>query len=292
MLSGRRSVWICVPRRFMIFGMTGPDLRTRIAALDVFTPPEERNAVFDAVIEDRDAELVDLLLDQLEGFLDERQCERLLELALDREASAELRARAAIALGPAMELWEMERDDPFPVEGEEFTFDPEVAERIHRSLLALVRDEEAPKLVRRRAFEAAVRSLSEEHDALIRRFWGDSDPEWRLTAMFAMGQNTRYEREVLAAIDDGSLDPVVRAEAFRSAAGLDLREVVGRAEAIAADAGESEDLRGGAMVAFARFAPLEAAELLERIAREERGELQDLARFLLEEIEEGSFDDW
>jgi hypothetical protein len=271
--------------------MTGPDLRKRIAALDVFTPPEERNAVFDAVIEDRDAELVDLLLDHLEGFLDERQCERLVELALDREASAELRARAAIALGPAMELWEIERD-PFPVGGEELTFDPEVAERIHRSLLALVRDEEAPKLVRRRAFEAAVRSLSDDHDALIRRFWGDSDPEWRLTAMFAMGQNTRYEKEVLAAIDDASLDPVVRAEAFRSAAGLDLREASGRAEAIAAEAGESEHLRGGAMVAFARFEPLEAADLLETIAEEETGELRDLARFLLEEIEEGSFDDW
>lgn len=269
------------------------ELRSRIALLDVFTPTKERIEILEEVLGSRDFELIDHLLDQLDGIiLDDEEYRSVFDLARDRTASEDVRARAAISLGPALELWEMERDDPFPMEGEEFTLDPKLAEEIHAGLLAIVRDEEEPKLVRRRALEAAVRCISDEHDRLIRRFWIDPDPEWRLTAIFAMGEYTFYEKDILAAVENDELAPVLRAEAFRSAAKLDLKKISRLAKKIAGDASQPEELRAGALKAYASLAPIKSQDLLERIAEEEEGDLQELARTLLDLLEEDPLGDW
>ncbi len=268
--------------------MTG--LQDRIESLDVFSAEEERSEVFDRVLESLDPELLDELLDRISGMLEDRERTRLLDLVRDRKADPELRARAAIGLGPSLELWEMERDDPFPIGEPEV--DPELAQRIHASLLGVVRDETEPKLVRRRAFEAAVRCISDEHVELIRKFRASDDPEWQLTAVFAMGHGAGWDSDLIAAARDASLDPLVRGEAFRQSVDWELDELRADAQRIAGDRSEPEPVREGALFAYATFAQFDAEELLQRIAEEESGDLEDLANALLDELEEGGILRW
>src|ERR1035438_463964 len=99
----------------------------------------------------------------------------------------ELRARAAISLGPAIEQADIEElDDPDAV-----PISRKMFRAIQQSLRKLFLDSGVPGLVRRSILEAAVRAPQDWHTGAIRNAWSNSGQEWKRTAVFCMRSEER-----------------------------------------------------------------------------------------------------
>ncbi len=112
----------------------------------------------------------------------------LLSILGNDDAPDDLRGRAAISLGPALEYADLDWlgdgegfDDPEAVPISEHAF-----LKILKTLHTLYTDADTPKYVRRRVLEAAVRAPQEWHEKAIREAYAVDDEDWRLTAVFCM----------------------------------------------------------------------------------------------------------
>ena len=128
----------------------------------------------------------------------------------------ELRAKAAISLGPVLEQSDIEMgddgefDDPDDVPISEKTF-----RKIQQSLRKVYLDTAVPKLTRRRILEAAVRAPEDWQTQAIRTAYASDDPEWKLTAVFCMRYVRGFEKQILEALE--SPDPKIHYEAISAA---------------------------------------------------------------------------
>ncbi len=209
----------------------------------------------------------------------------LLGLVVSQEPE-EVRAAAAIALGPTLAACDLElEDDGLLTVGEygapltQATYD-----RVVEGLERVYRDPAAPTLVRRRALEAAVRSPREWQAAAIRAAWAGQDPAWRLTAVFCMGEYhlVDFSTEVRAALLSNETE--LRGEAMLAAGHLGLEGVVEVAEAVALDENEPTDLRLAAMASLAfTGSPDAEPPLLRLVEHRDRG-LAEAAESALEEL--------
>lgn len=138
----------------------------------------------------------------------------LLDLIRDPDRPEDVRATAAISLGPLLEELEYYYDDEF----EELDPRP-VTHATERAIRDGLRDAhydpEVPTLVRRQALEASVRAIEEWHERAIREALERDDRDWSLTAVFAMGWVDGFEDEIVEAL--GSDDSEVRLEAVLAA---------------------------------------------------------------------------
>lgn len=205
--------------------MTGIDL----TILEV-TPPWEwprdaRKVLLKKLRDQKTGEAERLLAAELAGetvVLNEEVTKALSAIVADRDASNELRAAAAIALGRVLEEMDMyeplggglDHLDQPPIPPREF-------QRIRRELQSLYRNEDTPKLVRRRILEAAVRAPESWHHEAIRQAYGNDDVEWRVSAVFCMGHFRGFADEILESLDDP--DAEIRFEAVRTAGRRELR---------------------------------------------------------------------
>jgi hypothetical protein len=145
---------------------------------------------------------------------DDELAKSLLAIVGSAEENEELRARAAIALGPILEEADMEgfdEDSPFsepPITQATFN-------EIQETLRRVYTDVSESKEVRRRAFEGSVRALQDWHADAVRAAYASSDPEWRLTGIFAMQFVPGFDTQILEALE--SDNPEIRFEAVRAA---------------------------------------------------------------------------
>jgi hypothetical protein len=143
----------------------------------------------------------------------------LVAIVLDAREDEEVRSIAAISLGPVLEELDGQAfDDPYdPPRCSE-----EVARLMQRSLAEVCRDANAPRDVRRRALEAAVRCEGAWHEGAVRAAYYDGDPAWRVTAVFCMQYVPGFDREILEAL--ASDDPGILYEAVRTAGNRQIVE--------------------------------------------------------------------
>jgi hypothetical protein len=141
-------------------------------------------------------------------YSNDRVAKALAALLKDGASPPELRANAAIALGPSLESCEDELND----------FDEEIsAETFELALQAVEgewRDRVNPTEVRRRALESGARAWRPWVDEAVREALASSSPEWRMTGVFAAGYHTAFRPQVLEALGAPELD--VRVEAARA----------------------------------------------------------------------------
>jgi len=120
----------------------------------------------------------------------------LVSVVADAGASQELRARAVIALGPALESGD--------TDGFDEDYGAPISERCYletnQALRELFRDAELPKDVRRRILEASVRAPQDWHREAIRDAYASADEDWKLTAVFAMEFVPGFDDEILEAL--------------------------------------------------------------------------------------------
>jgi len=131
----------------------------------------------------------------------------LLKIVENSEESEELRSRAVISFGVALEyiytdLDEFTEDDEY----NDFAVTEQMYQRIIKSLKKLYFDGTVPEIVRRRTLEASIRSPQAWHSGAIRAAYQSGDKNWLITAVFCMQYIHGFEQEILDALQSNIPD--------------------------------------------------------------------------------------
>jgi hypothetical protein len=172
-------------------------------------PPDAPGTILRTLTERRGPEEQRAIAAGLAGdltVLDEKLAAALLKSLQDPSEPESVRANAAIACGPVLEAGDMEMvdgvfDDPEMIPVSEDTYS-----RIRKTVHDVYADEATPKLVRRRALEAAVRSEDTWQVDEIRKAYASGDREWQLTAVFAMNYVEGFDSEIVEALKSDDED--------------------------------------------------------------------------------------
>ena len=186
--------------------------------------------------------------------------EQLLATLTSAGETEAVRAAAAIAFGPVLDLCDTEGyEDDFA--------DPPltrpVFEKVQSTLRAVHADETAPKLVRRRVLEAAVRAPQDWHPDAVRAAYLSQDAEWKLTAVFCMQFIRGFDASILEAL--GSADEAVRSHAVSAAGNWKVESAWSHVSALLHAATTSKDLLLAAIEAVGNLRPEKAADELEHL---------------------------
>ena len=140
----------------------------------------------------------------------------LLTIVCSADEPDQLRARAAISLGPVLEQAYTDGfEDPDDVPINEPTF-----RNIQDSMEKLYLDNNTPKEVRRRILEGSVRAPETWHQDAIKNAYSSGDKEWMLTAVFSMRWVRGFDDQILLALK--SDDPEIHLEAVHAAGNWEL----------------------------------------------------------------------
>jgi hypothetical protein len=212
--------------------------------------------------------------EELSDDMNDEIAEAILALAAG-DASDGIRADAIIALGPVIEECGTDYGVGPPVSRE-------TCAAITKKIRALYDDASQPKLLRRRAFEVLVRAPQPWQRDEIGRWLGSSDEEWRITAVFAMGQMTGFEDELLAVLAEA--EGLMLEEAVRSAGLVALTGAARKIHDLAASKDTARELRFEAILALP-YVDEDAFELLDELSHSKDRELAAVAEEALEELQ-------
>lgn len=246
-----------------------------LARLPMWEWPEEaRETILAGLSEPEDRELAVELAAEIAGH-EEQVAAALLDVVEDDEAPPELRAGAAIALGPGLEEYSNELGFDLGI-GEPDTWSKALFDAVTATLRRLVDDEAAPTLLRRRALEASVRAPQPWLADAVRAALERPGPEWRMTAIFAARWVPGFEDAIREAL--GATHPEVLAQALLAAGAREMREAGAVALRLARSPETELELRLAAVAALATVDARGAEELLLTLSEHEDGELSDVAR--------------
>ncbi len=130
---------------------------------------------------------------------------------LNSDPEPDTRAAAATALGNFINLGELEE------------IPEETLREVEKELLDAAHNA-GHELVQRRAVEALGFSSIPEAPLLIENAFARKDPDWQVSALFAMGRShdKRWDQQILGALDHSN--PGIRAEAIRAAGELPVED--------------------------------------------------------------------
>jgi len=185
----------------------------------------------------------------------------LLAIVAGRDESEELRAQAAIGLGPVLEQADTELlDDEQFDDAEAVPIDLPTFRNLQDSLRKLFLDESNPKEVRRSVLEAAVRARQDWHRSAILDAYSSGDDDWKLTAVFAMRWVKGFDDQILEALE--SPEPEIHLEAVTAAGNWQLDAAWPHVVELAETPSTPKLLRLAAIEAVGSIRPLEAREIL------------------------------
>jgi len=244
-------------------------------------PWSARSALLEA-LGSEESELRARALDYTSELVDSDEVARLhLEILADEAETPEIRAKAAIALGPALELceygWWDDVTDPPPLTQ---SFFDELEDRLRR----LYHSADTPKLVRRRVLEAAVRAPEDWQYGAVRAAWNGRDLEWRKTAVFGMGYLGGFSELLSEALE--AEDPELLAEALYAAAGRnDVPGLKSRLLGLAVDESADEVVRLAAIAGLRYVESHRARNILRKLRGHDDEDIAEMAVCALEEWE-------
>ena len=200
---------------------------------------------------------------------DDELARMLLSISESAREPLPLRCRAAIALGPGLEVCEtIGFDDPADVPLSAATFND-----LQQALRTLHADAEVPKELRRKSLEASVRGPQPWHRDAVREAFTSGDEEWELTAVFCMRFIEGFEREILESL--GSPREDVQAEAMFGVAAWAIEAAWPQVEAVLEAKVTERALLLAAIEAVGTLRPDEAEELLAPLAQLGDEEIDD-----------------
>lgn len=221
--------------------------------------PEDTDQMLLGILSDPGADAADrLIAAELAGdytVINDALARALIDIVDDDNAASDLRCKAVIALGPALEhadMMEFEDEDDLVISDQMFH---DLQRRLHQLYLRTG----LPKDLHRRILEAAVRAPQKWHHATVRNAYADGDPDWRLTAVFCMGYISGFDRQILESLEDP--DPLIHYHAVSAAGNWEIEDAWPHvAELVRSDKTE-KDLRIAAIGAAAVIRPEEASVL-------------------------------
>lgn len=228
--------------------------------------PKDAGKAFRKVLLDRQADPADrLIAADLGGdftIVNDDLARILAEIACNPGEPEELRAKAAISLGPALELAGEGFDDPDDVPISESTF-----HTLQKTLRRIHADDGTPKIVRRRALEASVRAPEDWHEDAVRSAYSSGDRDWMLTGVFSMCYIRGFDAEILEALKNP--EPEIHFEAVDAAGNWELDAAWPHVVKLLQDSATPKPLLIAAITAAANIRPEEAQALLIELADSE-----------------------
>ena len=236
-----------------------------LKALKILPPwdwPEDAATLLIAVLSDKaqdESERMDAAAMAGEFTVaDEAIAEVLLSIVADADEPEELRAQAAISLGPALEFvsdMEFEVDDD-----EEAVLTEETYRAVQTRLHQLYDTPGVPDVVRRAVLEGSVRGPQDWHAGAVRDAYASNDDAWRLTAVFCMQYVRGFDEAIVEALDSDEV--AIVCEAVTAAGNWEVDGAWDKIAAILEDTSD-KSLLLAAMDAVAAIRPTEAQPLLE-----------------------------
>ena len=248
------------------------DVKT-LADMPPYDWPEGTDEVILGVLVDQRAEDSDrLIAAELAGdhtVVNERLADALLSILESGEESEELRAKAAIAFGPALEHSDTNGfDDP-----EDNLVSEEMFGRIQRSFQKLHMDADVPKYVRQKVLEAAIRAPQEWHEGAIRVAYNGDDEDWKLTAVFCMIFVPGFDDEIVEALD--SEHHLTHIHAIQAAGTAAIDAAWPHLSGLVRSGGTKKDLLLATIEAVASIRPSEVPELLAGLTESADEDIQE-----------------
>lgn len=257
--------------------------------------PDSAGAEIVRVITDRTAHADDRLLAahlaQEYPGINDLMMGALSGVAGNQAESPELRSSAAIALGPAFELADLDGlaqgldDDGLPCT-------PEAVNSAKAALRAVFDDKNAPDEVRRSCLETLAHAPQDWHAGAVRAAYADASNDWKLTALFCMRFITGFEDEILAALT--SKDEHQRLEAIGAAGEQELQMAWPHVQAILKDSQADKLFVLAALGALPMLAPSPeiVMAILELHLASADPEILEAATEVLDMLSEDDDDDW
>jgi HEAT repeat protein len=220
-----------------------------------------------------------LIAAELAGDLtvvDDELADSLLAIVSSPDEPPQLRAKAAVSLGPVLEQSDIDGfEDPADVPITQRTF-----RRIQTLLKKLHFDNSIPKDVRRRILEASVRAPESWHQDAIKAAYSSGEKDWVLTAVFSMRWVKGFDNHILEALK--SADPEIHYEAVNAAGNWGLEGAWPKIVAIVNDAGSPKHLMIAAIGAIASIRPAAAPEILGDLAESDDEDIAEAAEEAIE----------
>jgi len=237
--------------------------------------PENADEIISKVLREKNAPVSDrVLAAELAGnhvVMDDNIGELLLTIILDKDEPEELRAKAAISLGPALEYGDMmEFDDP-----DDIVLSEKVFHKVRKQLQDIYHDAGAPKKLRRKVLEAAVRAPMDWHKQAIQEAYRSNDQQWLLTAIFCMGYVEGFDDEILESLKNEN--PDIFYEAVCSAGSQGVRKAWPYIEEILTGEDINKPLLIAAIEASIHINPEESEEILSELSLSDDEEIAETA---------------
>jgi hypothetical protein len=218
--------------------------------------------------------------------MDDNMADLLLSIVRSSDEPEELRARAAISLGPVLEECDTEGFDD---DLSEPSISEQMFHQIQQTLCEVHFDEGTPKQVRRKVLEASVRAAQSWHQDAVRAAYSREDEDWKLTAAFCMRWVPGFDDQILEMLE--SPNPDVHYEAVRAAGDREVDAAWPHIAALIAFERTEKTLLLAAIEAVANLRPREAGDVLADLADSEDEEIADAVSEALLMAEPGSDED-
>ncbi|UCH94118.1 MAG: hypothetical protein JSV88_28145 [Candidatus Aminicenantes bacterium] len=193
----------------------------------------------------------------------------LLAILQDSSEPEELRCKAAISLGPALDYGDtMEFDDPDDIMLSEKGF-----HEVQQRLRDIYQDTATPKKVRRKVLEAAVRAPMDWHSHAIQTAYASNDQEWVLTAVFCMGYVRGFEEQILESFK--SENPDIFYEAVCAAGNWEIEAAWPYVKDLVTKGNIDKPLLIAAIDAAAHINPYEAVDILSELSNSNDEEIAE-----------------
>jgi len=208
--------------------------------------------------------------------------EALLAILRNSEESQEVRARAAISLGPILEYADTEGfEDPDDVPISERRF-----QQIQELLRKLHMDAQIPKEVRRRILEASVRAPHDWHKNAVRAAYSSGDDAWKLTAVFCMRFLRGFDEQIVEELDNKN--PDIQLEAVLAAGNWGVEAAWPHIAALIHSGRTPKPLLLAAIEAVPSVCPQEASEVLSGLVESDDEDIIEAVQEALAMAEEPS----
>jgi hypothetical protein len=237
--------------------------------------PEDAGEFISKVLREKNAPVSDrVLAAELAGenvVMNDDLGNLLLTIIQDNDEPEELRAKAAISLGPALEYGNMmEFDDP-----DDIILSEKVFHKVQDQLQDIYQDTNSPKTLRRRVLEAAVRAPMDWHKQAIEGAYHSNDHEWQLTAVFCMGYVKGFDDQILESLK--SDNPDIFYEAICAAGNWGLKAAWPYVQEIITRKDVDKPLLIAAIEASSHINPSESMEILSELSYSDDEEIAEAA---------------
>ena len=221
--------------------------------------PKEAGEIFLGLLNNEQAEESDrLVASELAGdftIINDELASALLRIVSNSEETQEMRSRAVIALGPALE----NADSMGFEDSDDILISESIFNMIRRSLRKLFMDADISRDVRRRILEASVRAPQDWHKEVVLDCYGSADESWRLTAVFCMNFIRGFDAQILEALSSDDSD--ILYQAVCAAGGWEVNAAWSRVAALVTSIDADKSLRLASIEAAASINPQGAIDL-------------------------------